>query len=90
MVRGTKYQSVPSDWEADGARHAGFACLGFSLELPQYYQYSYQASPDGRFAVTAHGDLNADGQVSTFVLRGQVAGSTVEIAPQIEETNPTE
>lgn len=90
LVRGSKYQSSPADWEADRAAHAGFACLEFSMDMPQYYQYSYTASRTGQFEATAHGDLNGDGNVSTFVVRGQVSGGALTIDPQIEETNPAE
>lgn len=89
LLRGSKYQSVPADWDADRARHAGFACLGFSLELPQYYQYVYTSQP-GQFEITAHGDLNGDGRTSTFVVRGEVSGGVVQIGPRIEETSPEE
>jgi type IV pilus assembly protein PilA len=89
MISGQKYQSAAADWEVDRAKHAGFACLGFSLELPQYFQYSYEATPSS-FEVTAHGDLNGDGHYSTFLARGQVRGGAVQIAPQIEETSPEE
>jgi type IV pilus assembly protein PilA len=90
LISGQKYQSAAAEWEVDRAKHAGFACLGFSLELPQYFQYSYVAPNPGGFEVTAHGDLNGDGQYSTFVVRGQVQGGVVQIAPQIEETSPQE
>jgi type IV pilus assembly protein PilA len=88
-VRGVKYQSARGDWDVDRARNAGFACLQFSLDQPQYYQYSYVSTPSG-FEATAHGDLNGDGNVSTFIVRGQVAGGTLTIAPRIEEIAPEE
>ena len=91
MVRGTKYQAGAGEWDADRARNAGFACLGFSMEMPQYYQYSYAARGNvGEFAATARGDLDGDGKVSTFVVRGTVKGGELVIAPAIEETDPEE
>jgi hypothetical protein len=90
MIRGSKYQSAPGDWEVDRARNAGFACFGFSLAEPQYYQYSYVVSRTGEFRATAHGDLNGDGKVSTFTVRGRASGGTVAIEPRIEETDPEE
>jgi len=89
-VRAQKYMASEADWNADQARHAGFACLGFRLAAPQYYQYMYTASPDGRIEITAHGDLNGDGILSTFLLRGEVQGGSLLIAPTLEETNPEE
>jgi type IV pilus assembly protein PilA len=89
-IRGSKYQSAQADWEVDRSRNAGFACLQFSMDEPQYFQYSYVASPQGRFEATAHGDLNGDGKVSTFIVRGEVSASTLTVAPTIEETDPQE
>jgi type IV pilus assembly protein PilA len=92
MLRGTKYQSAAADWQADATRHAGFSCLGFSLDSPQYFQYSYvvsRANP-GEFVATAHGDLNGDRKESTFIVRGEVKAGTLLISPTIEETDPEE
>jgi type II secretory pathway pseudopilin PulG len=84
-----KYQSSPSEWEADKLSNAGFSCLKFSMDYPQYYQYDYKSTPTG-FTVTAHGDLNGDGVISTFEIEGQVIGGVVSIAPTIKETSPEE
>jgi type IV pilus assembly protein PilA len=91
-VKGQKYQSAAADWQIDRARKAGFACLGFAIDTPQYYQYEYAVSRDkpGEFMAAAHGDLNGDGKISTLIVRGKVVGGTVVIAPQIEETDPEE
>jgi type IV pilus assembly protein PilA len=90
-VSGCKYQSARADWETDSAAHAGFACLRFSLEEPQYYQYSYTAVGRTGFTATARGDLNGDGVFSTFTVRGQgTPTGAVEISPRIEEENPGE
>ncbi len=53
---GSKYMSTPADWDADKTANAGFACLGFSMSMPQYYQYDYKATATG-FTVTARRDL---------------------------------
>jgi type IV pilus assembly protein PilA len=95
MIRGYKYQSDPADWEVDAPRHAGFACLRFSMDTPQYYMYSYRASGTGKpgdsFTATANGDLNGDGVLSTFTLTGQVGPTgDLSIAPTLHETNPDE
>jgi hypothetical protein len=44
------YQSQSADWRLDEARHAGFACLGFEIGAPQWYQYEYTATDDSFFA----------------------------------------
>jgi len=89
-LRGLKYQSAAADWAVDRAQNAGFACLRFAMSAPQYYQYSYARSGSGQFTATAHGDLNGDGKVSTFILRGAVTGGVLTIAPSLEETDPEE
>jgi type IV pilus assembly protein PilA len=94
-VRGAKYQSAPQDWSVDAARNAGFACLRFSMDRPQYYMYSYHASgrssPGDSFEATANGDLNGDGVLSTFTLKGHVEqNGSIAIDPSLLETNPQE
>jgi type IV pilus assembly protein PilA len=86
---GAKYQSSASEWESDAAKNAGFACLGFSMMQPQYYQYEYKATATS-FTVTARGDLDADGINSELQLQGQVVGSDLIVAPTLMETNPGE
>jgi hypothetical protein len=91
-IRGQKYQSTPDEWWADADRDAGFACLGYSMDQPQYYRYSYLASPDGTsFTALAEGDLNGDGVLSTFSLEGHIVdGGALDIKPMIHEVNPEE
>jgi type IV pilus assembly protein PilA len=95
MIRGTKYQSASSEWTVDAARKAGFACLRFSMDQPQYYMYSYhaagKASPGASFEATANGDLNGDGVLSTFAIMGRVQpDGELAIEPSIRETNSSE
>jgi type IV pilus assembly protein PilA len=89
-VSAKKYQSAPGDWTVDAPAHAGFACLKYSMEQPQYYMYSYAATPTS-FTATAQGDLNGDGATSSFVLRGEVQPSgALHVEPNIQESNPAE
>jgi type IV pilus assembly protein PilA len=93
LIRGTKYQSTPSEWDADAKTGAGFACLKFSLDMPQYYMYSYRASGHASagdsFRATANGDLDGDGTLSTFAIGGHVtAGPVLDVDPAIDEKNP--
>ena len=96
MIRGMKYQSASGDWEVDASKpHAGFACLGFSLGMPQYYMYSYKAhgtkAPGDRFRATANGDINGDGVMSTFWITGNVGpGDDLAVDPLVGESQPTE
>lgn len=88
-VSGKKYMSAPAEWEVDKAKNAGFACLGFSMSMPQYYQYKYEVSGD-TVTVTATGDLNGDGKPATFIARAKVVGGSFQRAPALEEHDPFE
>lgn len=90
-IAGKKYQSKPGDWDADkGKPHKGFYCLKFAVTDPQYYMYNYTS--DGKvFAAIGQGDLNGDGNLSTFKMNGELKDDKqVYIAPNFEETDPEE
>lgn len=94
-VRGKKYASSPADWSADAPTEAGFACLRFQLDAPQYYQYQYRASGTGAkagdaYTAEAHGDLDGDGAASTFSVTGTVGASGAIDASPLAETRPEE
>jgi type IV pilus assembly protein PilA len=94
-VQGRKYQSAPSEWNADAIGNSGFACLKFSMDAPQYYMYSYASPGTGSagdsFLATANGDLNGDGVESTFQITGSVnTAFALNIAPNMLQTNPEE
>jgi len=99
-----KYQSQVSDWNT-GSNTAGWQCLKFSLEEPQYYSYMYASTTasnyssavsggtsaaSGGFAAVANGDLNGNGTFSTFLIAGSAESGAVAISPNIQETNPEE
>jgi len=96
QVQGRKYQSSVSDWNTDAVGNSGFSCLHFTIDQPQYYMYCYTltgsgGNPGDTFTGTASGDLDGDGIQSTFSLTGRVtANYTVNMAPNIQETNPEE
>jgi type IV pilus assembly protein PilA len=88
----SKYQSTPSDWSGD----AGWACLRFSMDGPQYFSYAYN-SDDTTFSAVAQGDLNGDGtNFSTFTMSGKVdtdltsGEKVIVVSPSITELNPEE
>lgn len=95
-VKGQKYQSSVADWNVDSAGNSGFSCLHFTIDQPQYYMYSYSltgsgGNPGDSFTGMANGDLNGDGIASTFSIVGAISPNyTVNIAPNIQETNPEE
>jgi type IV pilus assembly protein PilA len=92
-VSGQKYQSAKADWTS-GSAVQGWQCLKFSLEEPQYYAYSYNASGtsanSGGFTARAFGDLNGDGNYSTFTVQGSAYSGAVAISPNVQETQPEE
>jgi type IV pilus assembly protein PilA len=97
-VKGKKYQSEPTDWDT-----AGWGCLGFTMNDPQWYAYDYNASATGddlakagtTFEALAQGDLDGDGAGSTFKINGAIQADskgvlTATHAPNIEEQAPDE
>lgn len=88
-----KYQSNATDWNA-GSATAGWQCLKFVMDEPQYYAYSYNATSTdpntGAFTATAAGDLNGNGATSLFTVAGSASGGAVAISPNVQETNPEE
>jgi type IV pilus assembly protein PilA len=94
QISGKQYASTPAEWQADAAKDAGFACVGFEMTTPQRFQYDYRAGsdapPGAEFVVIAHGDLNGDGKLSTFRLTGRTVGGQPTYEPYIEETDTTE
>lgn len=83
------YQSMASEWTVDAGRNAGFACLGFELMAPQFYQYSYEATESG-FVARARGDLDSDHVYSTFELRGRVEDGHLVVDRDLVEKAPNE
>ncbi len=88
-IAGEKYQSTAAEWKVDSASNAGFACLKFSIDSPQYFMYGYTASSSS-FAAVANGDLNGDGSLSTFSLAGLVTSGVLNVAPNFIEISPEE
>jgi type IV pilus assembly protein PilA len=90
-VKGAKYQSAVTDWDADKTTPgAGFYCLKFSVTDPQYYMYKYEGVATSNFTASAFGDLNGDSATSSFVLSGEIRSGVVFVSPNFNETNPEE
>jgi type IV pilus assembly protein PilA len=94
---GAKYQSQPSDWNVGATANPplGFACLKFTMDSPQYYSYSWAETGSSgitgdSFTATANGDLNGDGNSSTFSITGALNSGVLNIAPNMLEVNPEE
>ncbi len=103
-VAGKKYQASPRDFVDDG-----WTCIGFTMEMPQRYQYHYYVggppvqvhlphggSPAGldrelTWTAGAIGDLDGDGDESSFSLSGYLTDDGIVIAaPAIETESPWE
>jgi hypothetical protein len=89
VPRGDKYASKPSDWKGPWEK------LRFTIDAPQFFQYEVKAAKDGQSAeVLARGDLNGNGQTSLFKIHVELKETGSDrmfvIAPNIDETDPTE
>jgi type IV pilus assembly protein PilA len=96
-VTARKYQSTATDWNADHATKAGFYCLKFVIDEPQYYMYSYLAQATAgtgaanSFTASAQGDLDGNGVSSLFQVDGQLdSANRLTISPNILEVRPDE
>jgi hypothetical protein len=73
------------DW-----KQPGWQALSFELADPHYYSYELVVDPTG-FIVRAVGDLDCDGDLATFELRGTTKpDGTYELAPQPTSDKPLE
>jgi type IV pilus assembly protein PilA len=105
-VAGKKYQSKPSDWTEGYDRFTGWTCMHYSMTDPQIYAYQYWANDktaaadlgakDAVFEVQASGDLDGDGEPSSFRIVGQIQQDTqgkelvATLGPSIDEYHPEE
>ena len=74
-----KVKAGATEWGA-----AAWTCLKFSINEPQFYQYSYDSTGTGTgasYTATAIGDLDGNGTKSNFQLIGK--GSTTGDAERI-------
>jgi type IV pilus assembly protein PilA len=90
---GGKYSSGPSDW--GGSPTAGWQCLKFTMDQPQYYSYNYTATGPGtadndQVDIVANGDLDGNGTTSEFKMTGKILTGALIMAPKALETAPEE
>jgi type IV pilus assembly protein PilA len=92
-IAGQKYQSTSAEWSS-GSPTAGWMCLKFVMDEPQYFMYGYNVTSTdptiGAFTAVANGDLNGDGNTSAFSVSGSATNGVVSISPNVQETNPEE
>lgn len=70
------YQSSRADWRVDAKRNAGFACVGFEMTSPQYYQYEYVATDESftAYARSCVPDMGA------FEITGRLAEGGMKVS----------
>jgi type IV pilus assembly protein PilA len=91
--KGVKYQSKvgTADDYNTGTSTAGWVCLKFQMDGPQYYQYDYKSVAEKSFSAIAKGDLDGDGtDFSTFKRDAEVRSGQIVLSPAISEESPDE
>lgn len=82
VPRGVRAPDPPEAWE-----HLTWKCLDFGYTEPHAFAFQFQSTLDEntqvmRFTATAHGDLDGDGMVSTFEVKGErVPGQAPRVLP---------
>lgn len=71
VPRGVRVKDPPGTWD-----HLTWRALAFKMEHEHAYSFQFESSFDkvgqaSRFSATAHGDLDGDGNLSTFEVRGE-------------------
>lgn len=82
VPRGVRAADPPEVWE-----HLTWKCLSFRFDEPHAFSFKFDSELDPatqvmRFTATAHGDLDGDGTLSTFEVRGERApGREARVLP---------
>lgn len=77
----------PADDPPDAWQHLTWKSLNFGFKAPHYFAFKFDSALDPttgvmRFVATAHGDLDGDGVLSTFEVRGERApGAEPRVIP---------
>jgi hypothetical protein len=89
MISGRKYQSTSREWHVDEPNHAGFACLHYQYDSPQYFQYTYEADATS-FVAHARADLDGNGVYSDLSWGGKVLNRRLVRDAELRESNTDE
>lgn len=82
VPRGIRAPDPPEAWE-----HLTWRSLKFKFEEPHAFAFKFESEFDPttqvmRFVATAHGDIDGDGMLSTFEVRGErVPGQSARVLP---------
>lgn len=79
---GVRVTDPPETWE-----HLTWASLGYKMTEPHAFSFQFDSATDPNtgamtFIVTSHGDLDGDGTLSTFEVRGErQPGKSAAVVP---------
>lgn len=79
---GATVRDAPGTWE-----HPTWVSLGFSFTTPHRYSFEFDSERRGkrsRYRATARGDLDGDGQLSEFSVRGEVSEGRAPLTYPLE------
>jgi len=79
VPRGDRVADPPGTWN-----HLTWAALGFSMPHEHYFCFAFESNRGparSTFVARAHGDLDGDGERSTFELRGEATIEGASILP---------
>ncbi len=82
VPRGVRVTDPPEIWE-----HLTWRALDFRVDEPHAFSFRFDSEVDPathavRFVATAHGDLDGDGKLSTFQVRGErLVGQAARVLP---------
>lgn len=80
VPRGDRVTDKPGTWD-----HLTWAALGFSMSHEHYFSFAFDSENQASlatFRARAHGDLDGDGERSTFELGGEMrAGQKARVLP---------
>lgn len=85
---GGKCAPSQADWQTPS-----WMALQFHMSDPHFYQYQFLSkgiATTAEFTARAYGDLDCDGQYSTFSMFGRVQDGSVAGSAAISRTNETE
>ncbi|RLB48228.1 MAG: hypothetical protein DRI90_25570 [Deltaproteobacteria bacterium] len=80
-------RGVVAEDPADAWNHLTWRSLNFQIERPHSFSFKFDSALDPqsgvmRFVAAAHGDLDGDGVLSTFEVRGErVPGADARVLP---------
>lgn len=79
VPRGDRVVDKPGTWD-----HLTWAALGFSIHHAHYFSFAFQSElgeSRSTFTARAHGDLDGDGERSTFEMTGELTERKARVLP---------